>query len=86
MSCKNFLKLVLLGLDLQKLSNFFSLVMNSFLVHFGLMFMIHDIFCYSVGKTKSLKRITNSVPDGCWNYAKSETSVEKIYQLWCLKV
>ena len=82
--------IVLLGIDLRKtllLSFFFfSLVMNSFLVHFGLMFMIHDIFCYSVEKTKSLKRITNSVPDGCWNYAKSETSVEKIYQLWCLKV
>ena len=59
---------------------------NSFSVHFGLMFMIHDIFCYSVGKTKSLKRITNSVPDGSWNSAKSVTSVDKIYQIWCLEV
>ena len=34
MSCKNFLKLVLLGLDLQKLSNFFSLVMNIYIYIF----------------------------------------------------
>ena len=45
--------------------------MDGFFFGSTLMFMIHEIFCFSVGKTKSLKRITNSVPDdGFWNNVK----------------
>ena len=49
--------------------------------------MIYDIFCFSVGKTKSLKRIINSVPDDGRVLELCEicTSVEKFLPNMMLK-